>query len=101
MNTEMMIDKLYQDESLIANLHGSQAEQILNWAEARAEECESETEFERLLDELRLVNRYVAQGGTFYQLFAMLRQGALRKRGGASVRKPDLRSASFPVALLF
>lgn len=101
MNTDTMIERLYQDESLIRNLHGSQAEQVLNWAEARIEECESDTEFQRLLEELRLLNRYVGQGGMFHQIFAMLRQGALTRRPGAPAQRIGFTSNFYPAALLF
>lgn len=101
MNTDPMIAKLYQDESLIACLNGSQAEQLLNWAEGRVLECESRDEFEHLLKELRLLNRYVAQGGRFEHIFAMLRQESVRDKGPVLVHRGDSWSGLFPTALLF
>lgn len=101
MNTDMLIARLYQDESLIADLHGGQAEQLLSWAEGRVQECESVAEFERFLKELRLLNRYVAQGSRFEHLFAVLRQGALRDSGTGTIPKGDSWNRVFPTALLF
>ena len=101
MNTDMMIARLYQDTSLIAELNGGQAEQLLSWAEGRVQECETEAEFDRFLKELRLLNRYVAQGSRFEHLLAMLRQEALRERGTGFMPRGDSWSGTFPAALLF
>lgn len=101
MNTDTLITKLYQDESLIANLQGNQAEQLLSWAEGRLHDCESEAEFDRFLKELRLLNRYVAQGSRFEHLFAMLRQETLRGRETRFVSRGDYLNGGFPMTLLF
>ncbi len=79
MTTDEMILRLYNDSSLIRFLHPAQAEQVLSWAEGGLQECTSEIEFRRFCDELRLLNRYVAQGGRFDHIFAMLRKGTLRE----------------------
>lgn len=101
MNTDMLIAMLYQDQSLIAGLNGSQAEQLLSWAEGRVQECESEAEFERFLKELRLLNRYVTQGSRFEHLFAMLRQEAFRSQGTGWISRGDSWSGPFATMLLF
>lgn len=101
MNTTMLFERLYQDTSLTANLDGTQAEQLLNWASSQIEECTSEAQFQRLLEEVRLLNRYVAQGGEFEHLLATLRQGSRREHSTGFSRSPYSWSNVFPIALIY
>ena len=80
MTTDEMIQSLYNDISLTSALLPDQAEQLLSWAEGGIQECRSSAEFQRFRHQLRLMNRYVEQGGRFEHLFAMLRNGRLRER---------------------
>lgn len=87
MNTQNWIDRLYADRSLIAQLHASDAEQLMRWSEAELENLQSDQEAERLFVSLRLINRYVQEGEAFEGLFAALRANSLRV--DRSVIDPD------------
>ena len=102
MNTTMLFERLFQNHSLTANLNGSQAEQLLNWASAQIEECTSEAQFQRLLEDVRLLNRYVAQGGDFEHMLATLRQGSRREHSTQFPRSAHSSwSNVFPIALIY
>jgi hypothetical protein len=78
MNCDHWIDQLYSDHSLTDNLEGEDSERLRSWSESQLAECESQVEATRLLDTIRLLNRYVREGGAFEDLFIALRANMLR-----------------------
>ena len=78
MDTNTWIDRLYDDESITDGLDDAEAEQILSWAENHLTTCESEQDALHLINDVRLVSRYVQEGGNFEHLFTALRANATR-----------------------
>jgi hypothetical protein len=78
MDREQSINRLYNDESLTDNLADDEAEELLSWAESHLASLGTDKDAERLLDSIRLVNRYVKEGEPFEGLFVALRANALR-----------------------
>lgn len=101
MNTNPLFDRLYNDRSLFTNLNTSQTEQLLSWVEGQIEECQSEAEFQRLLEEIRLLNRYVAQGSAFDHLLVSLRHGSFQSRSTSVAHLSYSWRSTFPNALLY
>ena len=101
MMTTKMIDRLYSDVSLTSNLHPEQTEQLLSWAEGYVQEYASTLVFDRFCDELRLLNRYVGQGGRFDHLFAQLRNERLQQTSTFVALSGDQSTYRYPFALLF
>jgi hypothetical protein len=77
MDRDETIDRLYSDESLTDNLDDSDAEELLSWAESHLASG-GDRDGERLIDAIRLVNRYVKEGEPFEGLFVALRANTLR-----------------------
>lgn len=73
MNTDIWIDRLYQDASLTDNLQDQDAERLLSWAESQLMECDSDGTARQLLESIRLLDHYVGQGRTFDELFLALK----------------------------
>jgi hypothetical protein len=78
MDTNTWIERLYDDESITDGLADLEAEQVLSWAENHLATCESEQDALHLLNDVRLLSRYVQEGGSFEHLFAALRASALQ-----------------------
>lgn len=73
MDTNVWIDRLYDDETITEGLEDVEAEQVLSWAENHLATCESEQDALHLLNDVRLLSRYVQEGGSFEHLFTALR----------------------------
>jgi hypothetical protein len=54
-------------------LADDEAELVLSWAENHLSTCDSEQDARHLLDAVRLLSRYVQEGGNFEHLFAALK----------------------------
>ncbi|MBC8145474.1 MAG: hypothetical protein H7X80_07800 [bacterium] len=54
-------------------LADDEAQSILSWAENHLAACENEGDALRLLDSVRLLSRYVQEGGLFDHLFTALK----------------------------
>lgn len=94
MNCDLWIDQLYSDESLTDNLTREDAERLLSWSESYMAECDTEVEASRLMDAVRLLNRYVKEGEPFDDLFIALRANFMRTVTGASSIHPDAADAA-------
>jgi hypothetical protein len=73
MDCEHWIEQLYSDQSLTDHLTRDDAERLLSWSESHLIECEIQAEGPRLVDSIRLLNRYVSEGEPFEDLFTALR----------------------------
>jgi hypothetical protein len=78
MDTNPWIDRLYDDETLTDGLNDDDAELVMSWAENHLAACFSEQEALHLLDQIRLMSRYVEEGEPFEQLFAALKATTTR-----------------------
>jgi hypothetical protein len=78
MESNRWIDRLYDDEAMTDGLADNEAEMVLSWAENHLATCESEQEALHLLDNVRLLSRYVQEGENFDHLFTALKANASR-----------------------
>jgi hypothetical protein len=78
MNCDIWIEQLYNDEGLTADLGPDDLERLQSWSESRLAACDSEVEAVRLIDSIRLLNRYVKEGEPFDDLFTALRANFMR-----------------------
>ena len=78
MDTNTWIDRLYDDEALTEGLDDAEAQQILSWAENHLATCESEQDALHLIEAVRLLGRYVHEGGNFEHLFTALKANSTR-----------------------
>lgn len=78
MDTNTWIDRLYDDATITDGLAGPEAEQVMSWAENHLATCESEQDALHLFNDIRLLSRYVQEGGSFEHLFTALRASALQ-----------------------
>jgi hypothetical protein len=89
MNSDLWIDQLYSDESLTDHITREDAERLRSWSESYMAGCDTEVEASRLMDAIRLLNRYVKEGEPFDDLFAALRANFMRTVSDASSIHPD------------
>ena len=83
METNVWIDRLYEDEALTDGLADGEAELVLSWAENHLATCENEQDARHIIDAVRLLSRYVQEGEHFEQLFAALKANSGRTAGDA------------------
>ena len=94
MNSEHWIDQLYSDASLTDHITREDAERLRSWSESYMAECDTDVEASRLMDAIRLLNRYVKEGEPFDDLFTALRANFMRTVTTASSLHPDAADAA-------
>jgi hypothetical protein len=88
MNTDLWIDRLYNDESLTDNLEDEDAERLLSWAESQLIECDSDGSAQQLIESIRLLDHYVGEGESFDELFGALKANSFSCRPDAPLASP-------------